>query len=154
MRGGDGTSGSNGKEESFVVDLWPYFSPSCCSGPLDCETGFYAVYDNLFVELAESEDTQTDEKATESAETALPRFQRADSAAHDVFSFYNYWCNFASRMSFSWEDKYNPSDVPNRQVRRAIEKENKKFRDVARKKYNDTVRALASVKMRTCIWRR
>ena len=46
-------------------------------------------------------------------------------------------------MSFSWEDKYNPSDVPNRQVRRAIEKENKKFRDIARKKYNETVRALA-----------
>ena len=144
MRGGDGTSGSNDKEESFVVDLWPYFSPSCCSGPFDCETGFYAVYDNLFVELAESEDTQTDENATESADTAFPRFQRSDSTAHDVFSFYNYWCNFASRMSFSWEDKYNPSDVPNRQVRRAIEKENKKFRDVARKKYNDTVRALAS----------
>ena len=47
-------------------------------------------------------------------------------------------------MSFSWEDKYNPSDVPNRQVRRAIEKENKKFREIARKKYNETVRALAS----------
>lgn len=144
MRGGDGTSGSNDKSESFVVDLWPYFSPSCCSGPLDCETGFYAVYDSLFFELAESEDTQRDEKETESAETALPRFQRSDSPAHDVFAFYNYWCNFASRMSFSWEDKYNPADVPNRQVRRAIEKENKKFRDVARKKYNDTVRALAS----------
>lgn len=144
MRGGDGTSGSNDKSESFIVDLWPYFSPSCCSGPLDCETGFYAVYDSLFFELAESEDTQRDEKETVSAETALPRFQRSDSPAHDVFAFYNYWCNFASRMSFSWEDKYNPADVPNRQVRRAIEKENKKFRDVARKKYNDTVRALAS----------
>lgn len=144
MRGGDGTSGSNDKSESFVVDLWPYFSSSCCSGPFDCETGFYAVYDNLFVELAESENTQADENAADTAGSASPRFLRSDSIAHDVFSFYNYWCNFASRMSFSWEDKYNPSDVPNRQVRRAIEKENKKFRDVGRKKYNDTVRALAS----------
>lgn len=80
----------------------------------------------------------------ESVAEDIPCFNKADSIAPDVHHFYNFWTNFVTKMSFSWEDKYNPAEVPNRQVRRAIEKENKKFRDIARKKYNETVRALAS----------
>jgi DnaJ homolog subfamily A member 5 len=140
LKGGDGT---NDESESFVVDLWPYFSPACCSGPLDCDTGFYAVYGELFVKLAESEITQKDEEISVANDVA-PCFKDSVGTSSEVYAFYNYWTNFVTKMSFSWEDKYNPTDVPNRQVRRAIEKENKKFRDVARKKYNDTVRALAS----------
>ena len=142
LKGGDGTH--NEESESFTVDLWPYFSPACCSGPYDCETGFYAVYHNLFMELSVSETTQKDEEAVAGKEEEAPCFNTADSTSTEVYAFYNYWTNFATKMSFSWEDKYNPADVPNRQVRRAIEKENKKFRDVGRKKYNETVRALAS----------
>ena len=80
----------------------------------------------------------------ESVAEVIPCFNKADSIAQDVHRFYNFWTNFVTKMSFSWEDKYNPAEVPNRQVRRAIEKENKKFRDIGRKKYNETVRALAS----------
>lgn len=141
LKGGDGTR--NEESESFVVDLWPYFSPACCSGPFDSPTGFYAIYCDLFDKLAESEVSRRDVEVVAGEERATC-FNNADSSSSEVFSFYNYWTNFATKMSFSWEDKYNPSDVPNRQVRRAIEKENKKFRDIARKKYNDTVRALAS----------
>jgi DnaJ homolog subfamily A member 5 len=140
LKGGDGT---HDETESFVVDLWPYFSPACCRGPLDCDTGFYSVYHNLFTKLAECECTQ-DALDMESVAEDIPCFNKADSIAPDVHHFYNFWTNFVTKMSFSWEDKYNPAEVPNRQVRRAIEKENKKFRDIARKKYNETVRALAS----------
>jgi DnaJ homolog subfamily A member 5 len=59
-----------------------------------------------------------------------------------VAAFYAYWSSFNSKLSFAWEDRYNPNDAPNRDVRRAIDKENKKFRDAARKTYVDTVRAL------------
>ena len=140
LKGGDGT---HDETESFVVDLWPYFSPACCRGPLDCDTGFYSVYHNLFTKLAECECTQ-DAVDIEAVAEDIPCFMKADSIASNVHHFYNFWTNFVTKMSFSWEDKYNPAEVPNRQVRRAIEKENKKFRDIARKKYNETVRALAS----------
>lgn len=44
----------------------------------------------------------------------------------------------------SQEDKYNPNDAPNRTVKRAIEKENKKSRDAARKVFTGVVRNLVS----------
>lgn len=50
--------------------------------------------------------------------------------------------NFVTKLSFGWEDKYNPTEAPNRLVKRAMEKENKKFRDVARKEYIERVKAL------------
>jgi hypothetical protein len=89
----------------------------------------------------ESENDKLDEEQT--AEGA-PEFNDADSSSKEVYAFYNHWTKFVTKMSFSWEDKYNPKDVPNRQVRRAIEKENKKFRDIEKKKYNDIVRQLAA----------
>lgn len=101
------------------------------------------MYRELFIKLAESEIAQKDEDSAVANDEA-PCFKDPVGTSSEVYAFYNYWTNFVTKMSFCWEDKYNPSDVPNRQVRRAIEKENKKFRDAARKKYNDTVRALAS----------
>lgn len=54
--------------------------------------------------------------------------------------FYAAWMNFSSVKSFAWMDKWRLPDAPNRYVRRAMEKENRKAREVARKEYNDTVR--------------
>lgn len=53
--------------------------------------------------------------------------------------FYNAWLTFSSQKSFSWCDKYRLSEAPDRRIRRAMEKENKKFRDAARKEFNDTI---------------
>jgi DnaJ homolog subfamily A member 5 len=47
-------------------------------------------------------------------------------------------------LSFSWVDKYNTTEAPNRLVKRAMEKENRKLRDAAKKKYIETVRELAT----------
>ena len=51
---------------------------------------------------------------------------------------------FASRKSFSCCDEYRLQEAPNRNVRRAMEKENKKFRDAARQEFNETVRQLVA----------
>jgi RNA polymerase sigma factor (sigma-70 family) len=72
----------------------------------------------------------------------FPDFGDSGSAAREVFAFYTYWTNFATKMSFSWEDEYNPNDAPNRQVRRAIEKENGRERGAARRERTEALRAL------------
>jgi len=45
-----------------------------------------------------------------------------------------------SCRSFAWEDEYELKQAPNRRVQRAMEKENKKLRDAAKKKRNEVVR--------------
>lgn len=64
----------------------------------------------------------------------------ADGAARE---FYSVWTNFATEKEFTWEETWRLSEAPDRRVRRAMEKENKKTRDDARREYNDTVRSLA-----------
>lgn len=149
LRGGDGTSrgtgtnsgGSSGLSEDVnVEDLWHYFNTSCFSGYEDNASGkgFYQVYGGIFQAMVAQED-----EASEHLSDAPP-FGNSSSSPADVNQFYNYWLNFVTSLSFSWEDEYNPADAPNRQVRRAIEKENKKARDAGRKKYIDIVRALVA----------
>lgn len=86
-----------------------------------------------------------------------------------VLDFYSHWSNFVTTMSFGWADVYDVREAPNRIVKRsvrhylyrlcyvlmadmggvyvvcrAIEKENKKARDEAKRKYQDKVRALVA----------
>lgn len=65
------------------------------------------------------------------------------SYTETVRPFYNFWINFSSRRSFAWKDVYNTTQAPNRDVRRAMEKENKKERDKAKREFNELVRRLA-----------
>lgn len=98
-----------------------------------------------------------------------PDFGTSASAWSHISAFYAYWSDFVSRLSFGWADEYREQDAPNRyvsffyynrtsygvvastdpsfpfpyrQVRRAMEKENRKTRDAARKKYQDGIRGL------------
>jgi hypothetical protein len=57
-----------------------------------------------------------------------------------VHVFYGFWQSFFTRKSFVWEHQHDLKYAPNRRVQRAMEKENKKKRDVAKKKYNEIVR--------------
>lgn len=57
--------------------------------------------------------------------------------------FYTAFIGFSTAKSFSYLDKWRLPDAPNRQVRRAMEKDNKKARDGGRRLFNDTVRNLA-----------
>lgn len=144
LRGG-GTEGAAGGgdddgEYEYVVNLWPYFSASCCKGPENGPTGFYTVYGDLFDELREAEERDSPDDKTISRD--FPSFGTSMSSDADVNNFYLQWSNFSTRRSFSWLDKYNPSLAPNRGVRRSIEKENKLMRDAGKKDFNDTVRQL------------
>lgn len=156
LRGGDGTSGGGGRggggggggssrsagglgADVSVEDLWFYFNASCYSGYDDGNAkGFYSVYGAIFDAMVAQEDGAGEHL------TDAPPFGDSSAAPADVNLFYSFWLNFVTRLSFSWEDEYNPLDAPNRQVRRAIEKENKKSREAGRKEYIDIVRALVA----------
>jgi len=148
LRGGSGVGGGGEKgsrsglsEDVSVDDLWLYFDAGCFNGFEERADGkgFYQVYAAIFQAMISQEDA-----ADTGSLSDAPPFGDASSSKQDVSGFYNYWLNFVTSLSFSWEDEYNPSDAPNRDVRRAIEKENKKAREAGRKKYVDVVRALAA----------
>jgi hypothetical protein len=70
--------------------------------------------------------------------TSLYDQDKDDQAA--VKRFYAAWLSFGSRKSFSSFDHYRTTEAPDRRYKRAMEKENKRARDEARKEYNETVR--------------
>ena len=47
-------------------------------------------------------------------------------------------------MNFASNDKYNTLEAPNRQVKRAMEKENQKLRDAARREYIGRIKSLVA----------
>ena len=133
LRGDGGVSGEDDRGDS--VDLWKYFSSNCYNGPDDGKTGFFTVYSSVFEQIHRAEETSGDSAGW------VP-FGNSGAERRQVLEFYIYWEAFATRLSFSWADKYNPQGAPNRDVRRAIEKENKKVREHEKKTYVDTVKAL------------
>ncbi|KAF9101395.1 hypothetical protein BGX27_011496 [Mortierella sp. AM989] len=152
LRGDDKSDQTEGAAGTTAAELMKYFSSSVYKGFQDNNTGFYAVYRNLFDKLAEEEaEAVANDRYEEStgADVHYPSFGCSttpydDNSDSDVKQFYNAWLTFSSQKSFSWCDKYRLSEAPDRRVRRAMEKENKKFRDVARKEFNDAVLSLAS----------
>lgn len=88
-------------------------------------------------------DREEEAAAAEAAEshTPLPSFGDSKSdPKHDVRQFYLAWIAFSTAKSFSWLDHWKYSDAPDRRVKRAMEKENKRYRDAGRREYNDTVK--------------
>jgi DnaJ family protein A protein 5 len=108
------------------------------------------VPDKFFTELGTLFDTLADEEVkAASMEGSLspelmPFGRRSDDYDDIVKPFYNSWTGFSTRKSYAWVDKYRMSDADDRRMRRAIEKENKKFRDDAIREFNDAVRMLVT----------
>ncbi|KAF9930011.1 hypothetical protein BGZ67_006013 [Mortierella alpina] len=152
LRGDDKSDQAEGAAGTTSAELMKYFSSSVYKGFQDNNAGFYAVYRNIFEKLAQEEaDAVANDRYEESTgtQTHFPSFGCSttaydDNSDSDVKQFYNAWLTFSSQKSFSWCDKFRLSEAPDRRVRRAMEKENKKFRDAARKEFNDTVLSLAS----------
>ena len=59
-------------------------------------------------------------------------------------AFYGQWEAFGTQRSCAAADKYDTRAAPNRQVRRAMEKENNKMRAEAKRKVNECVRNLVA----------
>ncbi|KZO96736.1 DnaJ-domain-containing protein [Calocera viscosa TUFC12733] len=121
----------------FDVTLWKDLD----DGP----DGFYSIYRNLFARLAEEEEAHSQS----SVPLDYPSFGNsttpwtAKSDDDTVRVFYAVWTNFSTEKSFTWFERYDMREAPDRRYRRAMEKENKKLRDEARRDYNDAVRSLA-----------
>ncbi|KAJ8096505.1 DnaJ domain-containing protein [Lipomyces tetrasporus] len=120
-------------------DILRFFDPGLFSIIDDSEIGFFTIARKVFEQLAE-EETDADDSSIR-----LPGFGDSRSSwADETKYFYAAWNGFSTKKSFDWFDQYRLADAPDRRVRRAMEKENKKLRDAAKKEYNDTIKAFVA----------
>jgi DnaJ family protein A protein 5 len=140
-----------------VADLMKYFDSSTfarmndspkvsyilCSPLLNVQ-GFYTIIRTLFATL----DREEDAAAREAGEnySPMPSFGDSKSDPKDhVRHFYAAWMGFSTVKSFSWRDQWKYSDAPDRRVKRAMEKDNKRHRDAGRREFNDTVKVTTNI---------
>ncbi|KAI0249867.1 DnaJ domain-containing protein [Lactifluus subvellereus] len=139
-----GASSSRARDRGLTVrHLQAFLNPSIWSGFGDGENGFFTVYRNLFDRLASEErhynDVEFPSFGYSTWDWMASSKERPSEAAR---LFYNFWLNFATDKEFAWCDQWNVSEAPDRQIRRMMEKDNKKARDAARKEYNEIVKTL------------
>ena len=125
-----------------LVNVFAYFSADSFDGFDDSPGGFYAVFTDVFSRIAAAEARYAEPDAP--TLPPAPVFGDASAGADIVSGFYASWKNYSSRMTFAWADEHNPLEAPNRNVKRAMEKENKKLRDAARRERSESVRALVA----------
>lgn len=109
----------------------------------DSPSGFFGYVRETFEQLAKEE-----EYAADYEDLSIPDYptfgHKDDTHDHVVREFYAAWNGFATVKSFAWMDQYRLSDAPDRRTRRAMEKENQKFRDEGKREFNDAVRTLVA----------
>lgn len=145
------SDGDKDAQES-TVNLFQYFSSSCYANFDDSDDGFYTIYSKLFKELADEERQacksnpkfrETSKKKGSQVGDEYPDFGTSTSDYEEVVRpFYAYWSGFCTKMSFDHLDKYNTTEAENRRILRAMEKENSKVKEQARKDRNANVRNL------------
>lgn len=132
--------GVDGEYQDDSLDVLHYFTVTCYSGYGDDEKGFYTVYRHIFEMITKEEM----ESMTEDPEE-FPSFGDSRSDYDTVVHcFYGYWQSFCTRKNFAWKEEYDTRQASNRWEKRAMEKENKKTRDKARKERNELVRELVA----------
>lgn len=125
--------------EATATDIVGHFSSAAYDGFGDGERSFYNVYTALFEELWQEEIVAS---GRERRLDASPPFGDADAAWETMKAFYAHWEAFNSVKTFAFADKHNLAEAPNREWRRAMEKENKRERAKEKKKFNGTVKDL------------
>ncbi|NXQ98717.1 DJC21 protein, partial [Sagittarius serpentarius] len=133
--------GVDGDYQDDTLDLLHYFTVSCYSGYGDDEKGFFTVFRQVFEKIAKGEM----EYMTQQDTVEFPTFGYSQSDYDTVVHpFYAYWQSFCTRKNFAWKEEYDTRQASNRWEKRAMEKENKKMRDKARKERNELVRQLVA----------
>lgn len=122
--------------EPTQVDILSYFSGACFAGFDDGDGGFYDVYGSVFVDLSTEE--------ADEGGARLPKFGGAGAEWKEVSGFYKGVDGFVSKKAFAYADKWNLGEAPNRDTRRAMEKDNKRERVRAKKEFNTLVRELVA----------
>lgn len=143
---GEPTTQYNNIRITSADHLWSLIANFNSSVPMtDSPEGFYGILRETFDHLA------IEEEAAANADpdpVSIPKYPPFGTSTDDfdlvVRPFYNAWASFATRKSYAWKDKWRLSDAPDRRVRRAMEKENKKLRADAVREFNDTVRSLVT----------
>lgn len=81
-------------------------------------------------------DLDDDERrlAEKPSEAYAPRLGDSNADWKQVKAFYQYWEAFSTQRSCAVADRYDTRAAPNRQVRRAMEKENNKARAESKRK--------------------
>ncbi|XP_019861918.1 PREDICTED: dnaJ homolog subfamily C member 21-like [Amphimedon queenslandica] len=131
--------GSEFKDD--VVDIMSYFSGTVYKGFGDDPNGFYSIYGNLFALIVQEECQFSDEESL----LYLPPFGQSTSNYEEVVHpFYAHWQSFSTQRPYHWLNKYDRTQAANRKVEKLMEKDNKKIRDAAKKKRNETVRQLVA----------
>ncbi|KAI9095051.1 hypothetical protein K1719_026515 [Acacia pycnantha] len=129
---------------SFIPNLFSFFSTNVYSGYSDTGKGFYKVYSDVFDKIHANEINFAKKLGLGiDVVRQAPVMGNLDSPYTQVTAFYNYWLGFSTVMDFCWVDEYDVMAGPNRKSRRLMEEENSKIRKKAKKEYNDTVRKLA-----------
>ncbi|XP_077050253.1 dnaJ homolog subfamily C member 21 isoform X1 [Siphateles boraxobius] len=135
--------GVSGEYQDDSIDLVQFFTVTCYSGYGDDEEGFYTVYRILFESIVKEEKEHS--KDEEDEEDEFPSFGDSQSDYDTVVHlFYGYWQSFCTRKNFAWKEEYDTRQASNRWEKRAMEKENKKTRDKARKEHSELVRSLVA----------
>ncbi|KAJ8338975.1 hypothetical protein SKAU_G00357610 [Synaphobranchus kaupii] len=135
--------GVSGEYADDSIDLLQYFTVTCYSGFGDDEEGFYTVYRKLFESIVKEEMEHSKEEDEEEGE--FPAFGDSQSDYDTVVHlFYGYWQSFCTRKNFAWKEEYDTRQASNRWEKRAMEKENKKTREKARKERGELVRQLVA----------
>ncbi|TMW68636.1 hypothetical protein Poli38472_006104 [Pythium oligandrum] len=137
LRGDDDEDGGANENE---LNLFKFFSASVYTGFGDDEKSFYSVYGALFTKIDEL-DCDTLMTSSYTPERA-PGLGNCRTSIDEVSTFYQHWMSYVTQRSFAWVDEYKTTDAPTRQIRRAMEKENKKLRDAAKKAFTAEVREL------------
>ncbi|XP_042546577.1 dnaJ homolog subfamily C member 21 isoform X1 [Dipodomys spectabilis] len=133
--------GIDGEYQDDSLDLLHYFTVTCYSGYGDDKKGFYAVYRNVFEMIAKEEIESVLEEDIQDFPTFGYSHSDYDTVVHP---FYAYWQSFCTQKNFAWKEEYDTRQASNRWEKRAMEKENKKIRDKARKEKNELVRQLVA----------
>ncbi|KAE8636525.1 hypothetical protein XENTR_v10003030 [Xenopus tropicalis] len=133
--------GVDGEYQDDSLDLLQYFTVTCYSGYGDDEEGFYSVYRHIFELIVKEEmENKIDGDLEE-----YPSFGDSQSDYDTVVHlFYAYWQSFCTAKNFAWKEEYDTRQASNRFEKRAMEKENKKVRDKARKERNELIRELVA----------
>ncbi|KAM5264710.1 dnaJ homolog subfamily C member 21 isoform 2-T2 [Ctenodactylus gundi] len=133
--------GLDGEYQDDSLDLLRYFTVTCYSGYGDDEKGFYTVYRSVFEMIAKEELESVLEEDVEEFPTFGDSQSDYDTVVHP---FYAYWQSFCTQKNFAWKEEYDTRQASNRWEKRAMEKENKKIRDKARREKNELVRQLVA----------
>lgn len=117
-----------------------FYTSECFLSFDDSNRGFYSVYSKLFQCISKQEALFKD---SGDAQT-YPAFGTSYTEMAQVKHFYDVWQGFSTAISFSHLVTHDIEKASSRRVARAMERENKKVRDLARKQRNGQVQRLVT----------